>query len=203
MKRAIVGGLCLISCLALAGAGQPQPKAKQPPGHPQGASPPALPKPAQDWPLAKAEDVGSVDAIVAAYYASTAGDAGQPRQWERFQSLFLPEGRLVAVRAAADGAAGAAFLPVADYIQMNRKYFEKRGFTDKEIARRVESFGNIAHVWSTYESRENAKDPVPYSRGIASIQLLKDGDRWWIANVFWDRDRPEAPIPEKYLHNPG
>lgn len=73
---------------------------------------------------------------------------------------------------------------------------------DRESARRVEAFGNVAHVWSTYESRRGAADSAPYARGVASIQLLKDSGRWWIMNIFWDFEREGNPIPEKYLTTP-
>jgi hypothetical protein len=58
------------------------------------------------------------------------------------------------------------------------------GFYEKEIARRTEQFGNIAHVWSIYESRHNEDDPEPFMRGINSIQLFNDGKRWWIVNIY-------------------
>ena len=63
----------------------------------------------------------------------------------------------------------------------------------------IQQFGNIVHVWSTYESRHNADDATPFARGINSIQLLKDGDRYWIVNILWDSERPSNPIPAKYL----
>ena len=66
------------------------------------------------------------------------------------------------------------------------------------MSRKVESYGNIAHAWSTYEARKVAEAP-PYVRGIYSVQLLKDGDRWWIVNMYWDFERPDTPIPDRYL----
>ena len=201
---------CMIAVSGLFGAAQPQPK--QPPkpseqqARPDDEHPPAghpvIPRPSADWPKAKAEDVGTVDAIIAAYYESTGGDRGQARQWERFRSLFYPEGRLMAARPGADGSAAAAVLTVTDYVNANQKYFEKRGFYDKEVARRTESFGNIVQVWSTYESRQTKDGAEPYSRGIASLQLLKDGSRYWILNVVWDFEREGNPIPEKYRTTP-
>ena len=80
---------------------------------------------------------------------------------------------------------------------------ERSGFFEKEVARRVERFGNIAHVFSTYESRRHADDPQPFARGINSIQLMNDRNRWWVVTVFWQAERPENPIPAKYLPNSG
>jgi hypothetical protein len=79
------------------------------------------------------------------------------------------------------------------------KYLEENGFFEKEVARRVESFGNIAHVFSTYESRHKADDAQPFARGINSIQLMNDGKRWWIVTVFWQGEDKSNPLPDKYL----
>jgi hypothetical protein len=176
-------------------AESPQPDSPIPSGHP----PIPLPKPAADWPTAKPEDVASIDAILKAFYEAPAGPPGQAREWDRFRSLFVPDARLIPARPGTEGSAGAFYLTVSDYIEANKVYFEKGGFFDTEIARTTESFANIVHVWSTYESRRKSPEAAPYLRGINSIQLLKDKDRYWIMNVFWDYERPDAPIPAKYL----
>ena len=201
MKPVAIGA-CLLIFFALAGFAEPP--ANQPDimdEHPPAGHPVVL-KPGADWPKPKAADVSSVESIVAAYYAATSGTPNQPRDWNRFRSLFHPQARLIPARPTGDGGAGAFFLDVNDYIQQNQKYFDKSGFIDTEAARRVETFGNIAHVWSTYESRRSSAATEPYARGIASIQLLKDNDRWWIVSIFWDFERPGNPVPEKYRTTP-
>lgn len=166
-----------------------------PAGHPQIP----LPTVGQDWPKAKAEDVATVDAIMKSFYSVPAGAPGEARDWNRYRSLFVPEARMIPARPGPDGTSGTIFLPVTEYVDANKVYFEKGGFSDREVFRRVEEFGNIVHVWSTYESRHRATDAKPYSRGINSIQLLKDGSRYWIVNVFWDHERSESPLPAKYI----
>ena len=92
-------------------------------------------------------------------------------------------------------------LDVDGFIARVEPYFEKNGFYEMEIARRTEQFGRLAQVWSTYESRHDPADPEPYMRGINSIQLFNDGNRWWILNIYWQQESDEHPIPEKYLGN--
>src|SRR6202034_4850851 len=47
------------------------------------------------WPAAKnAGDVDTVDHLMAALYDVISGPMGKQREWERFRSLFLPDGRL-------------------------------------------------------------------------------------------------------------
>jgi hypothetical protein len=88
---------------------------------------------------------------------------------------------------------------VEDYIRQSGPVLEARGFTEREIARRTESYGQIVHAFSTYESRHRASDPQPFDRGINSIQLYNDGTRWWVVNVAWFAESGGAPIPERYL----
>ena len=90
-------------------------------------------------------------------------------------------------------------LDVEGYIARVEPLFETEGFYEKEVARRTELFGQIAHVWSTYESRHDPRDREPFMRGINSIQLLNDGKRWWIVTVYWDSERPDNPLPPQYL----
>lgn len=153
-----------------------------------------------EWPQAKPEDVKSVDAILAALYDVISGPKGKARDWDRMRSLFIPDARLIPSRLNKDTQrVDAIVLSVDGYIARSSTTMTTNGFFEHSIHNEVEQFGNIAHVWSTYESRHNADDATPFARGINSIQLLKDGDRYWIVNVFWDSETPTNPIPQKYL----
>ncbi len=202
MLRISVTGLSILAITLLGVSPQPPEKKTMEELHPQGGGHPALPEKTENWPKGKAEDVGSVDSIIAAYYSATAGEPNQPRDWDRFMSLFLPDGRLIVSRPRGDGTTGAFVLPPDDFVAMNRKYLEKGGLVEREIGRRTESFGTICQVWSTFESRRSKDSPTPYARGINSFQLLNGGDRWWIVTVLWDHERMENPIPEKYTTTP-
>ncbi|MFQ5680143.1 MAG: hypothetical protein ACE5HP_11875 [Gemmatimonadota bacterium] len=64
---------------------------------------PAAPQDPADAPAPAAPaDVATTDAILGALYDVISGGPGVERDWDRFRSLFLPEGRLVpAARATA------------------------------------------------------------------------------------------------------
>jgi hypothetical protein len=151
-----------------------------------------------DWPKAKPADVSSVDSILTALYDVISGPAGQPRDWTRFRSLFVPDARLIPTRhnKTGNGADVAIYTP-EQYQERSAPALEK-GFFERGIHNTTESFGDIAHVFSTYESR-HTKDGEPFQRGINSIQLLKDGNRYWIVTILWDGESPTNPIPAKYL----
>ena len=155
-----------------------------------------------DPPKADPADVESIDAIIAAAYDVISGPAGKKRDWDRERSLFAPDARLVptaTVPGKTDVDLAPLVMDVEGYIARIEPLFEKEGFYEKEIARRVEQFGQIAHVWSTYESRHNPSDAKPFMRGINSIQLFNDGTRWWILSIYWQHESKQHPLPEKYL----
>jgi hypothetical protein len=151
-----------------------------------------------DWPKAASADVHSIESTINAVYNVISGPKGQARNWTRMRSLFVPGARLVPIRETGTHA-DVTFLDIDAYITRANTRMEADGFFEKSIANRVEVYGNLVHVWSTYESRHAASDPKPFARGINSFQLLKDGDRYWVVQILWDAETPTTPIPAKYL----
>jgi hypothetical protein len=145
------------------------------------------------------KDVGSIDGILAALYNVISGPAGEKRNWDRMRTLFIPEGRMIATGRRADGTSAKRVMSVEDYINSSGPFLEKNGFFESEIGRKTEQFGGIVHVFSTYASKKTAADEKPFMRGINSIQLWNDGNRWWIVTIFWQAESPEVQLPEKYL----
>jgi hypothetical protein len=149
-----------------------------------------------------ASDVESIDAIIAATYDVISGPAGKTRDWNRERSLFYPGARLIptaSVPGRNDVDLDPQILDVEGYIERVEPLFEDAGFYEKEIARRTEQFGRIAHVWSTYESRRDPNDPAPFMRGINSFQLFNDGKRWWVLSIYWQHESAQQRLPDKYL----
>jgi DNA-binding beta-propeller fold protein YncE len=147
-------------------------------------------------------DVASMDAIVAALYDVISGPAGQKRDWDRFRALFAPGARLIPTGRRPDGSQTMRVLTPDEYAAQSGPGLERSGFFEREIGRRVEQFGGIAHVFSAYDSKRLPTDSVPFARGINSIQLMNDGKRWWVVTVFWDSERPANPLPASILRRP-
>jgi len=166
------------------------------------ATPSTTPAPAAGpaTPAANPADVASVDSIIAAVYDVISGPAGKPRDWDRMKSLFIPGARLIPTVLRQSGGYGSRVLTVDEYIQRASGLMAKEAFYEREAARKTEEFGQIVHVFSTYESR-HAPDAKPFQRGINSIQLMNDGTRWWVVTIFWQGEDDKHPLPERYLKN--
>lgn len=165
----------------------------------QAAKPPSqrpAPDPFAGAPAAKPADVDSLDHILAALYDVISGPAGE-RDWNRFRSLFIPTAHLTSTGKAPDGSVRVRPNSVDDYANGAGAYFLKNGFYEKSIVNRIETYGNVAQVFSSYESRHNAGE-APFARGINSIQALYDGKRWWIVSILWDSERPDNPLPAEF-----
>lgn len=184
MKTLTIAAICLL-IFAVGSVVNAQPPAASP--TPRAADP---------------KDVSSIDAIMKAVYASISGDAGQKRDWDRFRSLFHKDARLIPTgkNPQTNVFGGRASTP-EQYIAQAEPYFMKEGFYETELARSVDTYGNIAQVFSTYESRHAPSDKTPFMRGINSFQLLNDGTRWWVLTIYWQHETPDNPIPKKYLKN--
>lgn len=145
-----------------------------------------------------ANDVTSEDAIINALYESISGPKGERRDWDRLRYLLTPDAKLIPTRPASETKRVPCYLTLDDFIKQGDQWLMDNGFYEEEVSRRTESFGLITHVWSTYQSKWTPDDE-PFARGINSIQLMNDGERWWIINLYWAAETEDNPLPKKYL----
>jgi hypothetical protein len=166
----------------------------------QQATPPVRPSPfvivTNSTVPANPADVASIDAILGAVYDVISGPAGHKRDWNRMRSLFTANARLM-----PKGTSGLRSGSVEDYIAVSGPQLEQNGFIEREVARRVEQYGDIAHVFSTYEARNRADGPV-FMRGINSLKLVRHQGRWWVVSIMWQAETPQNPLPGHYLSSP-
>jgi hypothetical protein len=143
------------------------------------------------------KDTQSIESTIQVLYEVISGGPDVTRDWDRFKNLFKPEGRLIPTRKDDQGNYVIKALSTDEYIQL----FSSRiptGFFERELNRKVEEYGTIVHVFSTYETKEKKDGPVT-NRGINSIQLFKDKDRYYIVTIFWCAESMGFTLPDQYL----
>lgn len=146
-------------------------------------------------------DTSSISAIIAALYESISYEPGELPDWDRMRPLFAQGARII---PPSPKGGAPAVMDVETFVErvnegVREAAGQPRGFHERGIAHRTETFGCIAHVWSTYESRYSVDDAEPFSRGINSFQLVRFENRWWVVTIFWDIERRSQPIPNEYL----
>jgi hypothetical protein len=144
--------------------------------------------------MGEAEDRAAIGAVVDEMYAMISGPAG-PRDWSRQAHCFHPEARQIRTFLDAGGRPACTIMGVDDYARDTTLFFMTHDFYEVEIGRRIDLFGNIAHVWSAYEARDALDAGEPERRGINSIQLFRDSERGWrIMAMIWDNEREGVEI---------
>lgn len=151
---------------------------------------------APDRPRANPEDVASPEAIVAALFEALSGPPDE-RDLDRFRSLFHPEAQGVPTGRPDGEATSVVYSSIEEYTADFQKQNADQPVYERLVHTVTERFGDIAHVWATYETRPSP-DAEPELRGIDSFQLWYDGDRWWVMHVIAHPEREGAPLPERY-----
>jgi len=145
--------------------------------------------------MSEADDRAAIGAAVDEMYAMISGPKG-PRDWSRQGKCFHPQARQVRTWIDAGGRPACTVMGLDDYARDTTPFFAANDFYEIEIARRIDLFGNIAHVWSAYEARTSLDDDKPERRGINSIQLFRDPQLGWrIMAMLWDNEREGVGLP--------
>lgn len=142
------------------------------------------------------EDVATIAGLMKATYEAVSGEAGEKRQWARDRSLHHPSA-VYSFPHQVNGQWVQVTMTLKDFHKTTDQMVAKTAFYEKEINREVRLFGNIAHVWSTYETRLSKNGPVA-RRGINSVQLAYHQGRWWIISWIFDRETRHNQIPKTF-----
>jgi hypothetical protein len=137
-------------------------------------------------------EAAAIDRRLGEVYAVISGPAGEERDWDRMRTLFTDDARLYAITPS--GLSGGS---VEDYITRSGPFLTRSGFSERQLARRVEIYGNLAHAWSSYEGSFTEPQGAPGSvRGINSFQLMRQSDgRWLVHSILWQAETPDDPLP--------
>jgi len=134
-------------------------------------------------------DHEAIGAVIDEMYDMISGPAG-PRDWSRQANCFLPEARQVRTWVDERGNAQMLAMGLAEYRDNTTPFFMANPFYEVETSRRIDLFGNIAHVWSAYEARTSPDAADVERRGINSIQLFRHPELGWrIIHMIWDNAR--------------
>ena len=133
------------------------------------------------------------EGIAAVLDAAITGPADKDRAC--MKALLIPEARLMFVSLGTDGAPTYKIVTVDDWIA-RVKAGGHAVLEEKQLKFRIERYGNIAHVWSSYTLQSDGKQ---VARGINGIQAIKETGGWRVTGILVQAESPTAPLPKEYL----
>jgi hypothetical protein len=137
----------------------------------------------------------TLDELTKALDDAISGPADKDRACMR--QLFYLDARFIPVSKTREGAYAPHVLTLDAWIEA----MQKRGkvlFYERQVKVKSETYGHIAHLWSTYELRATPEGKADL-RGINSIQAVFDGKRWKVTQIMWEAETPSERVPEPYL----
>ena len=148
--------------------------------------------------MAQAPDVSCAlpsepEGIPVALDAAITGPADKDRAC--MKALLTPEARMMFLSIAADGAPSYKLETLDDWIAR----VKARGHAmleEKQLKFRIERYGNITHLWSSYTLQSDGKQ---VARGINSIQAIKEAGGWRVTGIMVQAESVTAPLPKEYL----
>ena len=133
------------------------------------------------------------EGIPAALDAAITGPADKDRTC--MKALLIPEARMIFVSLGTGGAPTYRIETLDDWIAR----VKARGHAmleEKQLKFRIERYGNIAHLWSSYTLQSDGKQ---VARGINSIQAIKEAGGWRVTGIMVQAESVTAPLPKEYL----
>jgi hypothetical protein len=137
-------------------------------------------------------DLAAIDAAIRGTYEIISGPPGQKRDFDKMRAMFAPDALLRVV--TPKGIRGGS---LENYIAKSGPILEKEGFTERELGRRTEVYGNLASVWSSYDGRTASGSF--HERGINSFQLVKVDGKWLVASILWQEEGKQFPLPKDMI----
>jgi hypothetical protein len=129
-----------------------------------------------------------LDDVMRLFYEVISFEEGQTPDWQRMQGLFSPHARITRITPE-----GVDYMDLATFRNMAEEMLEVGAFTsfyEREVARRVDRYGNVIHVASAYETKISPRALDYIERGVNSLQLIWEDGGWKIVSLCWDDHAP-------------
>lgn len=143
------------------------------------------------------EKINYIEVVINSLYKSISFQKNERPDLDKLKELFLDEARLI--RTTKDSF---EVMSVAEFISNFNTQLDAGAFIEfreYEIKKKIEMFGGIAHVFSTYQTDFETEGGRLKARGINSIQLIEMNNEWKVVNIFWYNEDEANKVPEEYL----
>jgi hypothetical protein len=143
----------------------------------------------------------SIARLLERLYAVISFEEGDEPDWGGLQEIFSTHARITRITPE-----GTDYLDPSSFLAMTRNMLEVGAYTsfyEVEVARRIERFGNVAQVWSAYETKRHRRADQALDRGVNSIQLIYEGANWRVLGLLWDETCSNPQLDVSKLFSNG
>lgn len=147
--------------------------------------------------FAQTDDEKQIDETIKKLYATINFKDSTTIMIDTLTRVFTEKGTLVANWGKRPFIFTAA--EYADSMRKNIRAAKIISAREVELTRRVDIFGKVAHVLTSYELTLTRKDGATVNRGLNSIQLIKQDGKWLIHSLIFDRETDQLKLPVQYL----
>ena len=139
-----------------------------------------------------AGDVARVRATLDDLYDAFCFDAGQGADWDGMRMMFAEGAAFVAPGSTAAVGTEEFLLDFRAYTNT-----ASEGLHERIEHARIEVYGQIAHAWVAFDGFEPVSGELR-SRGLDSIQFVRDGEDWLVASFTTQYGGPGESLPERF-----
>lgn len=168
---------------------------------------PACRGPARDASVAAtlpADDRRAIRATLDELYAAFAFDPGGEANWNAIRALCA-EGAAFLAPGAEGRPPRATILDefLADFrAWVASPAVAATGMHERITGVRLDGFGRIAHAFVAFEGCAPG-DGRTLTRGLDSLQLVRDGGRWRLVSFTTQYETPALALPERFVGDAG
>lgn len=147
------------------------------------------------------EAAASIEASITELYAAFCFDAGGEAQWDQIEAHFLESAIIVnpyPVGAHPTVVSRAQFLKeFQTYVRSDS--VRDTGLHERVLAIQADHYGNLAHAYVSFEGFVPATGVVR-TRGLDSLQLVRDGARWRVASFTTQYETEGLVLPARFVN---
>lgn len=122
--------------------------------------------------------------VTKALYSAISGPAGAPRNWPLHDSLFALGACSYVLHRDDNDTRRAEVLTQEQYRTTRQKYFDEYDFYEVETAHAAVVRGDMALVYSEYDSRRTPDGPA-FETGVNALMMVRLGGEWRITSIAW------------------
>ncbi len=139
------------------------------------------------------KDLDDILALCPRLYEAVGWNPAKAPDWSTFRTCCHPQATLAALSSGA-----AMPIPIEAFITAmdeQRAAGALVDFSEDEIARHVEAFGNVAGVRSSFVAVMNSET----RRGVTFAHIVRHEGRWVILSATWDNEDEGKTIPASLI----